>query len=82
MQSNLLKRMSAQNLESSVEASGQFQFLVQDRHQVYRLFTDIWWPSAFRRPWDKRHDDFALLLEECLLSDPRGAPEPYEVEVE
>ncbi len=33
MQSNLLERVNAQNLESSMEASGHFQFLLQDRHQ-------------------------------------------------
>ena len=33
MQSNLLERMNAQNLQSSVEASGQLQLLVQDGHQ-------------------------------------------------
>ena len=33
MQSNLLERVNAQNLQSSVQASGQFQFLVQDGHQ-------------------------------------------------
>ena len=30
MQRNLLERMNAQNLQSSVQASGQFQLLVQD----------------------------------------------------
>jgi hypothetical protein len=49
---------------------------------VYRLFTDIWWPGDVRRPWDNQHDDFALRLEECLLSNPEGAPKPYEVEVQ
>jgi hypothetical protein len=33
MQSNLLERMNAQNLQSSVEASEQFQFLLQDGYQ-------------------------------------------------
>ena len=33
MQSNLLERVNAQNLQSSVQASGQFQLLVQDGHQ-------------------------------------------------
>ena len=33
MQSNLLERMNAQNLQSSVEASGQFELLVQDRNE-------------------------------------------------
>jgi hypothetical protein len=33
MQSNLLERMNAQNLQSSEEASGQFQILVQDGYQ-------------------------------------------------
>ena len=33
MQSNLLERMNAQNLQSSVEASGQFQLLVQYGYQ-------------------------------------------------
>jgi hypothetical protein len=33
MQSNLLERVNAQNLQSSVEASGHFQLLVQDSYQ-------------------------------------------------
>jgi hypothetical protein len=33
MQSNFLERMNAQNLQSSVEAYGQFQLLVQDGYQ-------------------------------------------------
>lgn len=32
MQSDLLKRVNTQNLQGSAEASGQFEFFVQDRH--------------------------------------------------
>ena len=40
MQSNLLERMNAQNLQSSVEASGQFQLLVQDGYQQICCHSD------------------------------------------
>jgi hypothetical protein len=40
MQSNLLERVNTQNLQSSVQASWQFQLLVQDGYQQIGRYGD------------------------------------------
>lgn len=49
---------------------------------IYRVFTDIWWPSHTFSRNKNHHDSFARRIDELLVSNPNSAPQPHEVETE
>jgi len=70
MQSNLLERMNAQNLQRSVEASGQFQLLVQYGYQQICRHSD---PNlSFHR----------VEARSVIVLDPQIALDPFEKQLD
>ena len=70
MQSNLLERMNAQNLQSSVEASGQFQLLVQYGYQQICRHSDS--NLSFHR----------VEARSVIVLDPQIALDPFEKQLD
>ena len=70
MQSNLLERMNAQNLQSSVKASGQFQLLVQDGYQ------------QICRHSDPNLSFYCVETRPVVVLDPQIALDPFEKQLD
>jgi len=49
---------------------------------IYKLFTDIWWPSHTFGRKKECHDSFARRIDHLLATNPKLAPQPHEVENE
>jgi uncharacterized protein (DUF1919 family) len=49
---------------------------------IYKLFTDIWWPSHTFGRNTKHHDSFARRIDRLLATNPKSAPQPHEVETD